>query len=314
MDPQPDATPEAMSDPPVDRPAVSTMPQMAAVITQQGKQAADAEREAEAPDLWAPLGDEAREIAEKKKWQTPADLVKGYTEATKRLSQRDEEREAALEEAAEWRAYAAELEARVSGSGQSPQAQSAPAPQQQQGQPAPVDFDALAASCIDPATGEMSYGRMMEMATALGAQMAFNAAEQRMSERLSQFEQEKWQPLAEDRQVAQMKAELESVEGLYGADRYEELGAKIEAEMKDNPAFLDQFGGVRGAFAEMAFRVQQEEAQAEARAADGFTISGGGRRPAQPRLTPEQQEIAAMERITLRPSDGFSLHGRLRWG
>jgi hypothetical protein len=290
-----DETPQTQPAEPARAP-VSTMAETPGVITQRGLDERPPDEPESGPDydaVWGALGEEAQKLREGKKWEDPAELVKAHLEATKRLSQRDEEKEALIR-------YIQELEEQVP---ENPQTQQAPAAQS--GQPQALDFDALAAQCIDPNTGEMNYGRMMELASALGARMAFDASEQRMNERFGQFEKERVSPLAERAEVDRLAEELRSVESVYGTERYEQIGAKIEEQMADNPDYLDQFGGVRGAFAEMAFQMQREEAEAQARSADGYTLTGGGRRPQAPRLSAEDMEREAMERLAIRPSDGL---------
>lgn len=279
-------------------PVRSTMAESAMAITQRGldEQAADAVPDAGTDGWWEALGDEGAKLREGKKWESPTDLLKAYKEASGRLSRRDEERQALEDQIAELRA-------------QQSQVQAPPSAGQQQGPPA-LDFDALAAQCIDPTTGEMNYGHMMSVAVALGARMAFDASEQRMNERLSQFETERVSPLAERDAQVKLAEELDRIEGLYGAETFGQLESRIEAEMEDDPGFLDRFGGPRGAFAEMAFRMQAEQAQER----EAFTTRGGGRRPQAQQMTPEQAELAAMEIHLRRRNDGFRMHSRLRWG
>lgn len=250
-------------------------------------------QQAEEQDPWAPLGEKAKQIAEAKGWQGPEEMLKAYEAATTRLSQRDEEKEALLAEIAR-------LE----------QERTAPAAQQQHtengnGQVAPFDFDALAFQLVDPNTGEPNLGRMMEMASAIGAQMAFQAAEQRMSERFAQFESERVAPLSQRAEEERMQAELDELEATYGDDVYKQIEARVLERVDADPDYVDRLGGVRGAFATALYELQQEELQQAQQAAQSHTLRSGGRRPAAPTLSPEQAELAAMERARWRPNDGF---------
>lgn len=288
-------TPPAVEEPP--RQNLTPSPQE---LMQRGM----AERAAEQPpeeNPWAVLGEGAEEIAQKKGWKSPADMLKAYEAATTRLSQRDEEKESLMEELARYEQGA-------------PAPQQQQAPVQQQGQVSPLDFDALAASLIDPNTGEMNHGRMMEVAVSLGARMAFDAAEARMEERLNQFRQEHVGPLAERDAQAQMAAEMQEIAQAYGPELYGELERRIEERLTEDKTFLDQFRGLQGAFAHVMFEYQRDQAAEAAAGAEAHTIRGGARRPQAPTLTPEQQELAAMESHRWKPNDGFSLHSRLRWG
>jgi hypothetical protein len=252
-------------------------------------------------DPWAPLGERAREIAQAKGWKGPEDMLKAYEAATTRLSQRDEEKEAYLAELAR-------LEA---------QQQQAYQPQQQQAQsqqqPAALDFDALAASVVDPQTGEPNHARMLELATALGARMAYDAAMVQMEQRFAQFESERVAPLTQAQEEARIAEELAALEQRYGAD-YDPIRERIEERMKEEPDYLDRFSSLRGAFADTLYELQAEQAQERQQAAEGHTLRSGGRRPPAPTLTQAQAELAAMESYRRRPNDGLALDSRLRWG
>lgn len=285
----------------VERPAVGNTTPSAMELMRQGLEGV--EDQPDEQDPWATLGEGAREIAEKKGWKSPEDMLKAYEAATARLSQRDEDREALM----------AEIE----------KMQSEREPQQYQPQPngngqqqpvAPYDFDALAASLTDPNTGEMNMARALEVAVALGANMAYQAAEARMEERFAQFEQQRVAPLSARAEEERVEQELQELSDRYGEDVYTQIEARVLERMKEEPDYVDRLGGVRGAFADTLYDLQHEELEQREREAAGHTMRGGGRRPAQPVLTPEQRELADMDRMRWRPNDGFALHNRLRWG
>ena len=263
--------------------AGAAMAESPQTIMQRGLDQAAAEAPAEPEDPWAAFGDEARELADKKGWKSPSDLIKGYTELERFKGQRDEEKEGLLAELARMEA----------------QRQQAPPPAQQQQPTAQVggqelNFDALAASCVDPNTGEMNYGALMSLASALGARMAFDAAEARMSERFAQFETERVQPLTQAQEQARIEQELEQIADFYGDD-YASLEQRIEGRLKSDPGWLDRFGSLQGAFAHEQYEVQREQRQEAAQAADAHTIRGAGRRPQEKPQSPEERELAMMQ-------------------
>jgi hypothetical protein len=277
---------EAQETPPT-RPAVSTMAETPMAITQRGldERAADAVPDAGTADWWEALGEDGQQIREAKKWEDPKELIKAYKAATSQLSKRDEAR--------------AELEAKIAQLEAQPQQ---PQPQQPNGgSPQTLDFDALAMQCMDHDTGDMNYGRMMELAVAIGARMAFDASEVRMNERFAQFDQERISPLAQREAEQQLAAELDEIQQLYGDDVFATLQSRVEQEMDSDADYLDRNGGARGAFAQMAFRLQQEQLRSQ----DAFTARGGGRRPQPRQMTPEEREVAAMEQYHRRPQDGL---------
>jgi len=241
-------------------------------------------------DPWAPLGERAKEIAQAKGWKSPEDMLKAYEAATTRLSQRDEEKEAYLAEIAR-------MEAQQQQNHQ-------PQQQQPQQQPAALDFDALAASVVDPNTGEPNHARMLELATALGARMAYDAAMVQMEQRFAQFEQDRVAPLTQAQEEARVAEELAQLEQRYGTD-YAAIEQRIEERLKEEPDYLDRFGSLRGAFADTLYELQTERAQERQQAAEGHTLRSGGRRPPAPTLTQAQAELAAMEAYRRRPADGL---------
>lgn len=285
-------TPTAQSNAGVERAAVGNTTPSAAELMRQGLEGV--EQREEEDDPWRALGEGAREIAEKKGWKSPEDMFKAYEAATTRLSQRDEDREALMAEIEKMQAEReSQYQPQQNGNGQ---------PQQPV---APYDFDALAASLTDPNTGEMNMARALEVAVALGANMAFQASEARMEERFAQFEQQRVAPLSARAEEERVQQELEDLEGRYGSDVYSQIEARVLERMKEEPDYVDRMGGVRGAFADTLYDLQQEELAQAQRDAQGHTMRGGGRRPPQPTLTPEQQELAAMDRARWRPNDGF---------
>lgn len=257
-------------------------------IMAKGREGAETTEPA-ADDPWAVLGEGAREIAEKKSWKSPADMLKAYEAATTRLSQRDEEKEALMAELARMEAQ------------QQPQQQAQPQAQQT---PQALDFDALAASLTDPTTGEPNHARMLEMATALGARMAYDAAMAQMDQRFQQFESERVAPLSQANEEARMAEELSQLEQRYGDD-YAAIEARIEERLKEEPDYLDRFGSLRGAFADTLYEIQAEQKAENAQAAEGHTLRSGGRRPPTPTLTPAERELELMSQYRRRPADGL---------
>lgn len=257
-------------------------------IMAKGREGAQ-QPEPEAEDPWAVLGEGAKEIAEKKSWKSPADMLKAYEAATTRLSQRDEEKEALMAELARMEAQ------------QQPVPQQAPQAQQQ---PASLDFDALAASLTNPETGEPNHARMLEMATALGARMAYDAAMAEMDQRFQRFESERVAPLSQANEEARMAEELSQLETRYG-DEYAAIEKRIEERLASEPDYLERFGSLRGAFADTLYEIQTEQAAERAAGAEAHTMRGGARRPPAPTLTQAEAEAEMMSSYRRRPNDGL---------
>lgn len=241
---------------------------------------------------WDALGEEGQAIREGKKWKNPADLAKGYRAEQAARTKAEQERAALVQ-------YIEALEAQQEAAAAAQQQ-----PQQQgQGSGQEVNWKDMAEGLRD-ADGEYDMAQVLQVASMLGAQMSYAAAVEFIRNELGQFAETQIKPLHEDREVNRLAEQLSRVEMVYGEDRFDELTQRIETAAEEGEDLIKELGP-RGAYAEMAFRMQQEQEESRARGADAHTLTTSGRRAPTPKKTQEQIEIEYMERTHRRVNDGL---------
>lgn len=241
---------------------------------------------------WDAMGEDGQAIRDGKKWKNPADLAKGYRAEQAARTKAEQERAALVQyiEALEEQQEAAK------------QAQRQPA-QQGQGSGQEVDWKEMAEGLKD-ADGEYDMAQVLQVASMLGAQMSYAAAVEFIKNELSQFSETQIKPLAEDREVNLLAEQLGRVEQVYGEERFDELTERIDAAAEKGEDLIKELGA-RGAYAEMAFRVDQERLEQQARQADGHALTTGGRRAPARKKSQEEIEIGLMEGYRRRIDDGL---------
>lgn len=237
-------------------------------------------------DPWAIFGDDAKDLVSKKGWKDPKQVLQSYTEAEKEMTR-------ARQEAAQLRQLLQIVQEQFDSEDSKPQ---------QLQQPQQPDYEALAEQCLLP-DGTYDVSKIMSISIALGAQMSYNAAEAKMREYISQFENEKFAPLAEQNERARVAEEIAEQEEIYGAN-FDAIN-EIAQELHDNDDSLFERLGVEGLYARAAavwLRDQQQRAEEES---DAYTLSRGSRRPKAKRQTVEERELEWQEQIARRPNDGL---------
>jgi hypothetical protein len=239
---------------------------------------------------WEQLGEDGKAIREGKKWNDPADLAKGYRAEQAARTKAEQERAALIQ-------YIEALE-------EQDKANKATAQQAQQPQEQPIDFNNILESTRDPETGDYDLAKYGSYLVAFGARMSYDAAVEFFRQELATFQQQNLQPLQESHAVNELAQELDRIEDRIGSDRFDLLTQRIEELAEEGEDLVEELGP-RRAYAEMADRIQAEEARQQARAADGYTLTATGRQAPRRRISPEEAEILAQEQVFRRIDDGL---------